>query len=492
MRRTLFHKLFFILCAVFLAPALRADLPPVMIKNGRLSAGGKDLRLRGINWGWWQIGGTRYTEADMKQQSEWGANVLRLPFTYTDVIDRDGGWNENNFARLDEVVQWAKKYGQYVILDLHVAPGGQNQTAYTDGGHNLLWSDENRQRHYLSLWRELAKRYRNTPNVAAYELLNEPKTGRPEPELLTRLNRLAVAEIRKIDPDKVIVVSGDKMGNAQDLEAPILIDDPNILYTFHFYEGAITGPWRRNAEGEKLSGTSGWTRYELSLTIPADIATVRPLLRSTGNRGSAWFDDVEFSDGSGKVLHRFTFNKGPEQFSVERAPHGDGMFDPASGHSAPGCLRVSGTTDYNGWSGPGWPVEPGRTYKLSGWIKLKNATGATCLALSLFGSAQLGSEVLENHLKPAVDFARRYRVPVWVGEFGIVRGTGPAGLQADAVAERIRLFEKYGFHWTYWNFHETAGPHGMALQSQKRDGGEHPVNATLLQELRKGWRRNRP
>ena len=71
------------------------------------------------------------------------------------------------------------------------------------------------------------------------------------------------------------------------------------------------------------------------------------------------------------------------------------------------------------------------------------------------------------------------------------RGTGPAGLQADAVAERIRLFEKYGFHWTYWNFHETASPHGMALQSQKRGGGEHPVNATLLRELCKGWRQNR-
>ena len=108
--------------AAMLFCVCRAEPAPVRVEGGRLSAAGKELRLRGINWGWWHLKGTEYTEEDMKNQAAWGANMLRLAFTYTDVTDLDGSWNEKRFAKLDEVVRWAGKYNQYVILDLHVAP----------------------------------------------------------------------------------------------------------------------------------------------------------------------------------------------------------------------------------------------------------------------------------------------------------------------------------------------------------------------------------
>lgn len=475
------------LSAVMLFCACRAELAPVKVEGGRLSAGGKELRLRGINWGWWHLSGTRYTEEDMKKQAEWGANMLRLAFTYTDVINPDGSWNEERFAELDEVVRWAGKYGRYVVLDLHVAPGGQNLTAYTDGGKNILWTDASKQEHFLNLWKELARRYRNNPAVAAYELLNEPRTSRPTPELLAELNRKAVAAIREIDPEKVIVIAGDNMSNAQDLVDAIRVPDGNILYTFHFYEGALTGPWRRNVEGKKISGSGDWKKLELDFTVPGDVAEVALMLRSSANSGTAWFDDVTVTDDAGNLLYAYAFDRNASPFSVERAPYAVGSFDARTGHNAPGSLRVSGTPDYNGFVGPHWKVDPGRRYKVTGWVKLDSATGDTFLAAAMFGSKRISNEQLRERLKPAADFARRYNVPLWVGEFSMTRSER----QPEEIRERIALFEEYGFSWSYWNFHETTGPTTMALQAQKRGGGDYPVNQPLLEVLKEGWSLNR-
>lgn len=472
--------------AAMLFCVCRAEPAPVRVEGGRLSAAGKELRLRGINWGWWHLKGTEYTEEDMKNQAAWGANMLRLAFTYIDVTDLDGSWNEKRFAKLDEVVRWAGKYNQYVILDLHVAPGGQNLTAYTDGGKNLLWTEAAKQEHFLNLWRELARRYRDNPVVAAYELMNEPRTARPTPELLAELNRKAIAAIREIDPDKVIVVTGDNMSNAQDLVDVIRVRDDNILYTFHFYEGALSGPWRRNIEGRKISGTGDWKQIELEFTVPDDVAEIALMLRSSRNSGTAWFDDITVTDDAGNLLDAYSFDGGTSPFSVERAPHTVGSFDARTGHRAPGSLRVSGTPDYNGFVGPHWKVDPGRGYRITGWVKLDQATGDTFLAAAMFGSRRISSEQLREKLKPAVDFSRKYNVPLWVGEFSMTR----SDRQPEEIRERIALFEEYGFSWSYWNFHETTGPTTMALQAQKRTGGDYPVNLPLLEVLKQFWALN--
>ncbi len=49
-----------------------AELAPLRVKDGKVMAGDREIRLRGINWGWWHDSGTRYTEEEMKRQAEWG------------------------------------------------------------------------------------------------------------------------------------------------------------------------------------------------------------------------------------------------------------------------------------------------------------------------------------------------------------------------------------------------------------------------------------
>lgn len=475
----------------------RAELAPLHVVGADLVANGQGLRLRGINWGWWHLSGTRYGEGDMRAQADWGANVARLAFSYGDLEDQahPGQWREDGFQQFDEVIQWAQRHQQYVILDLHVAAGGQDTAPYCDGGANRIWADAGCQQRFIALWCEIARRYRHRSEVAAYELLNEPCTCCPTPDRLVALCRRAVVAIRTVDPDKVIVMSGDQWSNARELKDAIKLPDTNILYTFHFYEGGPVAQWLSNAsEGQGLAGTHDWTRVERSINVPAGASLLSIMLRSSKNSGTAWFDDVVLTDENGKVVHAQGFDGGPASYRGERPPATVVAHDAAVGHEKPGSLRVSGTTDYNGWSGPRLPVQSGRTYHLSGWVKLENATGATYLSAAFFGLKQtrVDPEDLRRHMAPAVAFARKFTVPVWVGEFSCERDRGPPGLQANSVAARIALFEEYGFHWTYWNYRETSGPGGMALQAQKKSGEDYPVNEALLGVLRAGWKLNAP
>ena len=472
-----------------------APLPPVRVKGGGLVAGGKPITLRGINWGWWHAEGTVYTEADMRRQMEWGANVLRLAVPYTEIEDPDrpGALREAGVRDVDEVISWAEKYGQYVILDMHVGPGGQNVFAHTGGGKNRLWVDEDCQRRFLSLWRSLAARYRGRNALDAYEILNEPDTQQARPDALLALQRAAIAAIRAVDPDKVIVVSGDSFSNVTSLGDANVLEDGNLVYTFHFYEGGgVNGGWVRN-EGECAGahGTQDWTRFERELSFGENDTEFSILLRATANAGTTWFDDMELVDAQGRVVARYGFDADAEGFAAEREPTSVAAYDAAVGHARPGSLRVRGTESFNGWVGPRVRL-PGSatTYRLRGWMRMENATGGSYAAAAVFGIPVSTPEGLRAFLQPVVAFQKKHNVPMFVGEFAVERGTD-GRQQAKDTAWRIALFEEYGFSWTYWNYRETSAPDTMALQAQRKDGTDYPLNESLLSVLKAGWSRNR-
>lgn len=430
----------------------------------------------------------------MRRQSEWGANMLRLAVSYKELEDpaRPGALREDGLRDIEEVLSWAEKFRQYVVLDMHVCPGGQNGFGYIDGGRKGIWTDKTCQQRYLSLWRSLAEHFRDRPVLAAYEVMNEPDTQRPTPEVLTRLQRKVIAAIRKYDPLKVIVVSGDNYSNAGSLTAANVLDDDNLIYTFHFYEcGGIVGGWVRNeAEDVGESGTFGWKRFDRALNITDRDAEIAVLLRSMDNAGSAWFDDIEIVDETGKIVAAYSFDAGQEGFAPERGAEAVLKHDSVVGHSRSGSLRVSGTQSYNGWVGPRIKL-PGHSasYRLRGWMRLEKATGGSYAAAAVFGTAISTQEKLEKAIEPVVAFQRCHNVPVFVGEFAVERGSD--GHQPTDTAWRIGLFEKYGFSWAYWNYRETTSPETMSLQAQRKDGSDFPINEPLLSVLKAGWGKNR-
>lgn len=125
------------------------------------------------------------TEADIQNIAKMNMNFVRVPVYWMDFALQDGTLrtDENSgFAKLDWLLEVCAKYGIYVLIDFHGAPGGVNCWAscgqastiptelYAGDAETVAWN----QSVVLNIWSSLANRYKDNSTVAAYGLLNEP------------------------------------------------------------------------------------------------------------------------------------------------------------------------------------------------------------------------------------------------------------------------------------------------------------------------------
>ncbi len=174
------------------------------------------------------------TRKDIDFIAKAGFNTIRIPFHYR--LFTPG--NQEGFALVDRVIQWAKEDGLYVILDMHCAPGGQTGANIDDSwGYPWIYEDEASQQQAADIWKTIAAHYRNNTTVLGYDLLNEPIPHYPKlaqyNEKLEPLYRKLVAAVRAADGNHVVILGGAQWdSNFSVFSAPF---DKNIMYTFHKY-----------------------------------------------------------------------------------------------------------------------------------------------------------------------------------------------------------------------------------------------------------------
>lgn len=175
-------------------------------------------------------------EADIAFLKKMGTNTVRIPFGYHYFInDQDpSNFYEYGFEMLDRVVKLCEKHELLVILDLHSAPGSQNNDWHSDNttGQSLFWQYACFQDQVCDLWKEIARRYANNPWVAGYDVLNEPNYGLTK-EAFNGFYNQVIAAIREVDADHIIFLEGDDFGRSFDLfDEP---SDPQVTYAVHYY-----------------------------------------------------------------------------------------------------------------------------------------------------------------------------------------------------------------------------------------------------------------
>jgi aryl-phospho-beta-D-glucosidase BglC (GH1 family) len=180
------------------------------------------------------------TRADINFIKRSGFNSVRVPFSYrlfiseTTVPRLEGP----GYELLDRVVEWCKREGLYVILDMHAAPGGQTGDNIDDSfGYPFLFESTESQQLTVNLWRKIAARYRNEPTVLGYDLLNEPiahyfDAASLNPKL-EPLYRKIVLGIREVDRNHIIFLGGAQWDTNFKVFGPPF--DPKLAYTFHKY-----------------------------------------------------------------------------------------------------------------------------------------------------------------------------------------------------------------------------------------------------------------
>lgn len=194
------------------------------------------------------------TEEDIAQIEKLGFNCVRVPFWYRNFMTEELEWladnhNDNSgFQKLDWLISTCEKYGIYVILDLHGAPGGQSKNHCTGkAGRNELYENEDMMNATVELWTTIAERYKDNKTVCAYDLLNEPQNNSgyegdyiwaPESEeAVSRTNKaydILYKAIREIDKNHIISFEG--VWSTTVLPNPQEMGYENMLYQLHLYD----------------------------------------------------------------------------------------------------------------------------------------------------------------------------------------------------------------------------------------------------------------
>ena len=187
------------------------------------------------------------TEEDFKTVKELGLNVVRVPFTYMNVYHHlsDEGellhpdeftLREDPFERLDFALEMCKKYGLYLILDMHGAVGSQNGSDHSgDTSRTNLYADtalgEAYREKTAELWALVAEHFAGESNVAGYDLLNEPTraSGATQWDYYDVLYKA----VREADPDHMIFIEATWEPN--NLPSPEDYGWENVVYEYHHY-----------------------------------------------------------------------------------------------------------------------------------------------------------------------------------------------------------------------------------------------------------------
>jgi hypothetical protein len=177
-------------------------------------------------------------EADIARIAASGFDHVRLPINARVIQDADGEPIEAGYAMIDRLIEWCRAHRLWVLLDLHGAPGGQTGTNIDDSPNMLpeLFMEQRYRELTLRLWRDLATRYAGETVVLGYDLLNEPLPNgwqHTYADDLAELYRDLTAEIRRVDPDHLIVYEGSHWATNWDIFTEVW--DENSLLQFHKY-----------------------------------------------------------------------------------------------------------------------------------------------------------------------------------------------------------------------------------------------------------------
>jgi endoglucanase len=187
------------------------------------------------------------TKADFDTIASIGFDHVRIPVDEEQLWDSLGNKEKEAFELLHNAIKWAFEAKLRVIVDLHII-----RSHHFIAATNPLWTSKAEQQKLVNIWKLLSKELRKYPNnMLAYEILNEAVADNPED--WNRLFKKVIAELRKQEPKRIIVVGSNRWqipDTFPDLRLPK--NDRNIILSFHFYTPmALThhkAPWTAIAE----------------------------------------------------------------------------------------------------------------------------------------------------------------------------------------------------------------------------------------------------
>ena len=173
----------------------------------------------------------------------WNANLVRWQLIrrerIPDPLDMDAyeRWLQAALKQMDAALPLCEKYALRVVVDLHSPPGGRMTSGAYAGSDHGLFTDAACQKKFVEVWQHIARRYKDKKVIWAYDLANEPVESAAGEDLADwqDLAERAAKAIRKIDPERTIIVEPAHWGSPQGLRELQPLQVPGIVYSVHMY-----------------------------------------------------------------------------------------------------------------------------------------------------------------------------------------------------------------------------------------------------------------
>lgn len=190
---------------------------------------------RGINLAHWFSGASlnpihlqaAITQEDIEVIKRLGFRHVRLPLDPEFLLDETTAspLSEERLSYLDAALDLILLHGLAVIVDFHP------QEAFK----RRLTKDPAFLTTVSQLWKELARHLSNrNPEVVFLEALNEPG-GFTEPSHWANIQRQLLEAMREGAPEHTLIATGSRWSKVDGLLGIEPLEDPNVVYTFHFY-----------------------------------------------------------------------------------------------------------------------------------------------------------------------------------------------------------------------------------------------------------------
>lgn len=198
---------------------------------------------KGVNLGGWlsqckpnkEHYDTFITEKDIAVISSWGCDHIRLAIDFEIIENLDGSIKADGYYYIDSCIEWCRKYGLNMVLDLHKTFG----YIFDDAEYSVnFFDDQKLQNRFIQTWDRLSSRYAKDSDIVMFEMLNEVTSF----DVADKWNNIAlrcIAAIRKNAPTAKILYGGVGYSAVNAVKLLEMPTDENIVYNIHCYEPLI-------------------------------------------------------------------------------------------------------------------------------------------------------------------------------------------------------------------------------------------------------------
>lgn len=169
-----------------------------------------------------------------------GFTSVRVPVRWDNHTSKTAPYNVSDewMDRIEQIIDWGLERDLYIVMNTH-------HDDWIKTGYN---QQSNRDR-FDSIWSQIAVRFQNKSEKLLFEMINEPNGLTLDN--VNELNARVLAIIRKTNPTRIVLFSGHKWANSDELIAAKVPNDPYLIGYFHSYD-----PWSFAGEANDTWGTT--------------------------------------------------------------------------------------------------------------------------------------------------------------------------------------------------------------------------------------------